>query len=1089
MKDWDFAGEDPQWYLTHSLAQRAATPHPEGEVETDLPTGEARLKLWLERLPFLKEPGALEEHARRLDMDSSTLVTMFGETPESVRRRFSEPPSYVAFVREALQRADETESEAYRDWGLAEGCVPLVDLAVADLTSRIVALDPTGTPVDVNSLAECLASPPTAQVNQIVGRTLALEMNVARLQGELRSDSAHERYHEFLARTRRPDRLAALLAEYPVLAQEVVRTLRNWADTRYEFARRLVDDYPELASVTGQGADLGDVEHVEFGAGDTHRGGRSVARVQFGNGTRVMYKPRSLSIDRHFQELLSWLNARGLEPALATMWVVDRDEYGWTEFVRETGCDSADGLDRFFARHGSLLAILHALAATDMHFENVIAAGEHPVIVDLEALFHSWKRELGDSFEIPRAASELMHSSVLGVGLLPAPAFWVDVDTDEAGWSDHSGVSDAGDQLTSNKVPVWDRAQTDEMRIVRRRISQSSGQNVPTLGGRAASVADHREAVVDGYRRTYELLRTHRDDLLAADGPLEAFADDEVRLLARRTQVYYTALSESWHPDMQRDALDRDGFLDAMWRDHEDLPCREVLIAAEIEQLKQGDIPVFGTTPASRDLYSDGRLLAESVLDQSGLENARQRIRDLSPAGLEQQSWFVEASLTAHVMGHADDQHESASAPVPSPLRTATSEELRAEAAAIGDRLLRTAVWDGPDRICWLGVNLVGEEVWQVSPTRMDLFNGLSGIALFLGYLGHTTGNHEYRAAAEAAASMVAGQIERLESAAEGYAALSGLGAFGDLGGPLYALSHLGSLWGRADLLDAASSIVPHLAERLPHDTAFDVINGSAGGILAMLALHAARPTPEALDTAERMAEHIVGHADHSGTGIRWVGSANPGAALAGMSHGASGVAVALARLDRVLAGNRYDDVVRGALEFERSLFDEEHGNWADLRATTPDGTFMTAWCHGAGGIGLARAELLRHGWEAPGTRQDLHHALDRIEHTGIADDPVGGVSNHSLCHGALGDIETLLTGALAMGDADEKDVLERARACAANVLAHRDAAEWRCGVPMGVETPGLMPGLAGIGYGLLRLADPHAVPSVLLLEGPGRGS
>ena len=30
----------------------------------------------------------------------------------------------------------------------------------------------------------------------------------------------------------------------------------------------------------------------------------------------------------------------------------------------------------------------------------------------------------------------------------------------------------------------------------------------------------------------------------------------------------------------------------------------------------------------------------------------------------------------------------------------------------------------------------------------------------------------------------------------------------------------------------------------------------------------------------------------------------------------------------------------------------------------------------------------------------------------------------------------------------------------------------WICGVPSGVETPGLMTGLAGIGYGLLRLAN-----------------
>lgn len=36
-----------------------------------------------------------------------------------------------------------------------------------------------------------------------------------------------------------------------------------------------------------------------------------------------------------------------------------------------------------------------------------------------------------------------------------------------------------------------------------------------------------------------------------------------------------------------------------------------------------------------------------------------------------------------------------------------------------------------------------------------------------------------------------------------------------------------------------------------------------------------------------------------------------------------------------------------------------------------------------------------------------------------------------------------------------------------------------------GIETPGLLTGLAGIGYGLLRQAEPARVPSVLLLDVP----
>ena len=43
----------------------------------------------------------------------------------------------------------------------------------------------------------------------------------------------------------------------------------------------------------------------------------------------------------------------------------------------------------------------------------------------------------------------------------------------------------------------------------------------------------------------------------------------------------------------------------------------------------------------------------------------------------------------------------------------------------------------------------------------------------------------------------------------------------------------------------------------------------------------------------------------------------------------------------------------------------------------------------------------------------------------------------------------------------------------------------WLCGIPMNIETPGFMTGLAGIGYELLRMHNPNKTPSVLILDSP----
>jgi lantibiotic modifying enzyme len=85
-----------------------------------------------------------------------------------------------------------------------------------------------------------------------------------------------------------------------------------------------------------------------------------------------------------------------------------------------------------------------------------------------------------------------------------------------------------------------------------------------------------------------------------------------------------------------------------------------------------------------------------------------------------------------------------------------------------------------------------------------------------------------------------------------------------------------------------------------------------------------------------------------------------------------------------------------------------------------------------------------------------------------------------SLCHGELGSVEALGVLAASGGPA----VAPRAwRHRTGVVLSGVKQCSRFCGTPGGVATPGLLDGLAGIGYGLLRLGFPERVPSVLFVE------
>jgi lantibiotic modifying enzyme len=170
------------------------------------------------------------------------------------------------------------------------------------------------------------------------------------------------------------------------------------------------------------------------------------------------------------------------------------------------------------------------------------------------------------------------------------------------------------------------------------------------------------------------------------------------------------------------------------------------------------------------------------------------------------------------------------------------------------------------------------------------------------------------------------------------------------------------------------------------------------------------------------------------------------------------------------------------AIDYERSLFSAEVGNWPDLRvfdvpqdqATATPFRYPTAWCYGAPGIGLARLRCLPH-LDDPLLRTEIDTAVCTTRARGFG-------QSHILCHGDLGNLELLMVAAQAGLESTGCAEVNR---LAAGILLSIQRDGWLCANPMHLESPGLMTGLAGIGYQLLRLAEPARVPSILTLAGP----
>jgi len=431
------------------------------------------------------------------------------------------------------------------------------------------------------------------------------------------------------------------------------------------------------------------------------------------------------------------------------------------------------------------------LDGVDLHNENLIAAGEHPMLIDLETLFH---QELfaGPAPEDASArALGRLRLSVIRTLFLPRRTWR---EGDGVGVN-ISGLGNGETQVTP-AVGVWADRRADTMHQAQEPRELLPGPNLPRVGGDVAPVTEHTEALVAGFEATLRFLASARDALLAEGGSLMAFAGDKVRRVLRSTPTYGKLLIVCKHPDYLRDLLDREQVLDHLWSASWETPPLWRVVPAEKEDLRLGDIPYFTTRPDSLDLEDSRGDVLKDFFPMTAMSSVKARLLALDELEIASQVFMIRASLSA-------TPTSKPLAPVVSSMTTAYEAEVRGlprstfdadgagigVALAIGERLLDSAILGARDAT-WLGTTAVGgdELAFQVDPVGADLYTGTGGIALFLAHLGHVTKEERFIRLAERAAHTTRAAIEKDASRPSG--------GFLGVVAHLYVLAHLSALWG-----------------------------------------------------------------------------------------------------------------------------------------------------------------------------------------------------------------------------------------------------------------------------------------------------
>ncbi|MDU9405068.1 type 2 lanthipeptide synthetase LanM [Pseudomonas sp. zfem004] len=844
--------------------------------------------------------------------------------------------------------------------------------------------------------------------------------------------------------------IASLAANYPVLFDLLFQTLLDINAYLIRIVQHFMDDHEPLNDRFSDG--LGKIERITLGLGDPHGHFQTVCEVNTTHRT-LIYKPRNNNESAFYQATLSllcnltgsdWFQAHEPRSLLCS-------DHCWTEKVLHLRCQSATHYALFYHRLGAQIAVIHALNGIDFHFENIIAHGCSPVMIDLECLFTA---PLGTAIDTTTTQASLkdalqtVRDSVFSSGFVP---FAQHVGNDVSGLTPQCRFSIRVNTLVhENGFYHLRKTSTDHDAVV---------MHQPFAAGSDLSARHYLKELLEGFEFAYEAISQHKQKLAMH---LDRHADGlTTRLLIKNTQRYVDFLAMSLHPRFLQSRMDRELLLATLWSEAKGNPLKEAAFRTEVDELRSLNIPRFTLQIGDASFRPSTNTDALLTLEQSPLQACRNKLLGFSPASRNlQRAVLVKCLAPGAVsdwpmnMAHNANQ---AFAMLPG--------EALLGAQAIAKRLQQLVIEGDDGGLRWLAFKTNHTTLKPyLTVMNNDLYSGMAGIGLFYLGLYRITANPAYLDTTDRIIRSVAQTQRHFDSD-------SNLSAFQGLGGYLYLIWHR-KILAPTDAYDQQlSALTTALCAPPTESCESDLIAGSCGTLSLLSALH--RHAPQAqLERAIRLrVQHICDALQPTANGALQNRDGSP--TLSGLAHGISGAVLALCKAYEATQDNQIIARVEQYVRAENTL--KQNGCWLDLRECRTSQS-MSKWCHGDAGILLARQAVLSSMGERLSSaflseiQADIECCLDNIYNYGQG-------SGYGLCHGDFGNLMCLQAFYRAQGDIV---ALEKTHpwlgAVTRDFLANPAITE------DSYPELGLMTGISGIGYCLLKQLDP-ALPDVLSLD------
>jgi type 2 lantibiotic biosynthesis protein LanM len=422
--------------------------------------------------------------------------------------------------------------------------------------------------------------------------------------------------------------ILSLATDYPVLDKTLRTKVINFSNHIQNIISRFHKDSKSIeATFNLKGIKIVD---IDVSLGDGHNGeGTSLLRLS--DGTKLIYKPRNISITNSYNFFIDWVNDK-LKTDLKTFKVLDSGNYGWIEFVNDEEVNDEEDLQEYYHKAGVLLAVTLLLGSKDCHHENVISSGKNPVIIDHETIiqpffnnksFRTWD----DQYKIPPF-------SVLESVLIVNQDTGAPLDIVGYGVTGHIEVTELDKNIINpNSI--------NSKRTTRFNTRKIVDKNIPVFKGNYIFAKDYKEHFINGFSSTYNLFLNAKEELKSSDSPFHIFKNNEARYVWRPTFVYFKILkymraaSFMVSPEAYYSKLF--DLLSKAFKG-ENREKYKFILDYEMKQMLNGDIPIFSLSGSDNFLEGNESL---KVFEYNCIENINHRVELFSPEHKQEQLAYI----------------------------------------------------------------------------------------------------------------------------------------------------------------------------------------------------------------------------------------------------------------------------------------------------------------------------------------------------------------------------------------------------------------------------------------------------------------